>query len=319
MQNHAPRNPVLLNVLVVIVLGTAFCIFFQVTKHVPALARVNPFSDDPYDAVGSFTVQFVPFAILVSLIRIFRPAASPDRIRLQFAAHLMACVAIAFTLIGDLSAMARHVALWSGSRAGYDLLALTLCLLLWTAGAIALLFMTNSVVAPSRPLAIRSIGIPILAAVVLALYPEHVRQTLSGAIVTALCGMLLLVAVIWSVGSVFAPEPVATMPDLLDDVAGLAKLLLERSRLRSPGNAQAARASMAPQSTRLAEPARPPLDPGLPRRHPRRRIPGRTGTRPGIFPARRSQAARHRRLSLSRNRRRSRRLRASRPAAPPGP
>jgi hypothetical protein len=60
------------------VLAVLFYLFFQVSKHHPALSQVNAFAEDPYDAVGSFGVQFSLFTALLSLVRAFRPY-QPDK------------------------------------------------------------------------------------------------------------------------------------------------------------------------------------------------------------------------------------------------
>jgi hypothetical protein len=54
-------------------LAILFYLFFQITKHHPILSLVNPFVEDPYDAVGSFSFQFALFTALLSLVRAFRP------------------------------------------------------------------------------------------------------------------------------------------------------------------------------------------------------------------------------------------------------
>jgi hypothetical protein len=56
----------------------SFYLFFQTSKHNPALSSVNAFADDPYDAVGSFGVQFALFTALLSLVRAFRPYQSDE-------------------------------------------------------------------------------------------------------------------------------------------------------------------------------------------------------------------------------------------------
>jgi hypothetical protein len=54
-------------------LAVLFYLFFQISKHNPALSHVNAFAEDPYDAVGSFGVQLAVFTALLSLVRAFRP------------------------------------------------------------------------------------------------------------------------------------------------------------------------------------------------------------------------------------------------------
>jgi len=57
-------------------LAVLFYLFFQISKQQPDLARVNAFANDPYDAVGSFAVQFALFVAVISLIRALRRYSS---------------------------------------------------------------------------------------------------------------------------------------------------------------------------------------------------------------------------------------------------
>src|SRR5512141_816551 len=63
---------------VVFLLTIFFVTFFDNSKNIPLLAVVNPFAEDPYDAVGSFGIQLAFFAALLSLIRAFRPYATKE-------------------------------------------------------------------------------------------------------------------------------------------------------------------------------------------------------------------------------------------------
>ncbi len=103
------------NALAVCLLGLAFILHFQLAKHWSPWSAVNPFSEDPYDAVGSFAVQFVLFMMLVSLVRAFRPLSDQAAAVACFTrGALMTSVAIGFTCLSDLVAMARHLVLWRG-------------------------------------------------------------------------------------------------------------------------------------------------------------------------------------------------------------
>ena len=53
----------------------AFAGFFETTKHVPRVADIAPFVEDPYDAVCSFGVQLAAFAAALAVLRAFGPAA----------------------------------------------------------------------------------------------------------------------------------------------------------------------------------------------------------------------------------------------------
>ena len=63
---------------VVFLLTIFFLAVFDNSKNIPLLAVVNPFAEDPYDAVGSFGIQLAFFAAFLSLIRAFRPYATKE-------------------------------------------------------------------------------------------------------------------------------------------------------------------------------------------------------------------------------------------------
>lgn len=225
--------------------GAAFCTFFQIAKHQPRLSAVNPFSEDPYDSVGSFAIQFVLFMMLLSLLRAYRrypQAADPHAsAAIQVRGQLMAYVAIAFTQVADLIAMARHPLLWRGDAAGYQLLALTACLLLWATSAAAFLLFSAPVLSlpPSWREWIRLLVVPGFASLVLVFYPESARRTLIGELLTVLCGIVLLFVVVWSIGTAFAAPVLPPASDLLDDLDSLRlsfteKLLFWRAAGRIP-------------------------------------------------------------------------------------
>ncbi len=222
MTNTLRRNAFLLALI-----GAAFCVFFQVSKHQPLLAGVNPFGEDPYDAIASYAVQFVLFMMLLSLLRAWRrsPEGADSRAdaAIQVRGQLMAWVAIAFALVSDLIAMARHPAIWTGKAAGYELLALTVCLLLWVVCAVVFLLLSTRVLALPhfRRASIGLLVIPAVATLVVAVYPESVRRTLPGELLTVLCGLALLFAVVRSIGTAFAAPASPAAFDLLDDLASL--------------------------------------------------------------------------------------------------
>ena len=64
--------------VIVFFLTIFFWAFFDNSKNLPALAVINPFAEDPYDAVGSFGIQLSLFAALLSLLRAFRPYLTKD-------------------------------------------------------------------------------------------------------------------------------------------------------------------------------------------------------------------------------------------------
>ena len=62
-----------INSVIVFVLAAVFAVYFDITKHNLYISPVNPFADDPYDAIGSFAFQAAVFFGFLSLFRSFRP------------------------------------------------------------------------------------------------------------------------------------------------------------------------------------------------------------------------------------------------------
>ena len=77
MRTQTPRSLKTMSFFVFL-LTIFFLAFFDNSKNIPLLAVVNPFAEDPYDAVGSFGIQLAFFAALLSLIRAFRPYATKE-------------------------------------------------------------------------------------------------------------------------------------------------------------------------------------------------------------------------------------------------
>jgi hypothetical protein len=209
------------NAFAVCLLGFAFLLHFQLGKHWGPWSAVNPFSEDPYDAVGSFAIQFVLFMMIVSLIRAFRPSADkPAPVAAFTRGALMTSAAIAFSCLADLVAMARHTPLWAHRPQGTLLLAATAVLLFWSVAAAAWFLLSTPGVHPSRRPDMRKLALPASALVLLAVYPEHLRNSVLGAVLTALCGTLLLFVAIWSVGTAFSLDSEISDHDLMDDASG---------------------------------------------------------------------------------------------------
>ena len=66
------------NACLTLVLALVFYLLWELCKQQPALAHVATFTEDPYDAVGSFATQVAVFTALLSMVRAFRPY-QPDR------------------------------------------------------------------------------------------------------------------------------------------------------------------------------------------------------------------------------------------------
>jgi len=116
------------NACLTVVLAVVFYLFWQLCKQQSALAQVATFTEDPYDAVGSFGTQFAVFTALLSVVRAFRPyqlnmSVDSQQSLLVRGAYLT-CLSVAVTLGADVVAMLRYPAVWVGVPAGYMLTAL---------------------------------------------------------------------------------------------------------------------------------------------------------------------------------------------------
>ena len=182
----------------VCILVLCFFLFFNLSKHEPGLARVSPYGEDPYDAVGSFGIQLSAAAALISLMRVLRPrqggVVSREALTLILKGNNVALVSMLVTLAADGMAMVRYLNRWTGSGTGWILAAGWAGLAL--AGGLALWGMLRL----GRPLKqaretgawIRVAAVWAAALLALGFYPEAWRETTAGAILTALAGMLLL-------------------------------------------------------------------------------------------------------------------------------
>lgn len=94
----------------VFISAIAFCFFFQLNKAGP-LRDINPFAEDPYDAVGSFAVQA---ALLIGLLsyaralRLRRDRAQAAKARLVLRGNVLVLAAIFITLTADVIAERTH-------------------------------------------------------------------------------------------------------------------------------------------------------------------------------------------------------------------
>lgn len=199
-----------INAVLVAVLAVAFYLFFDAAKHVPALATINPFVNDPYDAIGSFGIQAAAIFAGLSLVRAFWPllAGEPSEERRVALARtqVAALLAVLITLVGDIVALARHTSLWLGTGAGYALCGLVAGLLVLTAVVARVVCRSPHLegrIASATPSALPRVWrrwspalvMSLVALVALALYPEAFRDSgLHGAILTVLAGILLLFA-----------------------------------------------------------------------------------------------------------------------------
>ncbi len=69
----------------------------------------------------------------------------------------------------------------------------------------------------------------------MAIYPENFRNSVAGAVLTALCGSLLLFVAVWSVGTALLPVSGVSDSDLAGNVSALLSPRLSRTLGRSSG------------------------------------------------------------------------------------
>ncbi len=183
-----------------------FIAFFQVSKHNPLLATINPFGNDPYDAVGSLATLVTLIAAGMSLFQAFRLriAAKPvDREKKLVLARLQmtSILAVGVTVYCDSVGMVQHFSLWRGTSGG-ALLALYLAFLALMCALAALLVVHTGQIMPEQAWRtwLTIAGLVALAAVALVGYPDNVRDgsTLGalGAIADGDIALLVLIRVL---------------------------------------------------------------------------------------------------------------------------
>jgi hypothetical protein len=210
--------------LYIFVLAILFFAFFDKSKHTPLIAQVNPFTVDPYDAVGSFGIQFVSFIALLTMMRAFRRYQSNgilyDQEKLILRCELMAVLAVAVVLVGDTIGMLRQPSLWINSYGGW-ILALTL------AGMIGLTVLTGWMIIRNSASQIGdgswkpAMIICPACILILVIYPPAWDEGIFGGISTAVVGMLLFFLSVWALSKGISQESELQAEDLIDDLAAI--------------------------------------------------------------------------------------------------
>jgi hypothetical protein len=203
-----------------------FFLFFDQSKHNPALAAVNPFIEDPYDAVGSFGIQLSLLAALLSLIRVFRSYATKEipsnQLLLILRGDAIALLSMIVTLAADIVAMLRYPSMWMNSSDGRILAGLVGSLLLLTLFIGLLLY--RIVVNLSFFIANHSWKKVVLFPIslfILAIYPANLRESVAGGIFTASLGMVLLFISTWSLATAIFLQTEMEFEAVFDDFASI--------------------------------------------------------------------------------------------------
>jgi hypothetical protein len=197
--------------LIIFAFVASFVFFFNITKHRPAFSPINPFAEDPYDAIGSFAFQAAILFGLIALLRAFRSypiGGASDRQKLLLARTQIAAILCgSVTITGDLVAMIRHWSLWSDKPAGLLLLLFTLGFLCIAAAVTVFVYQATRetrTFTSGNPW-IKPFWISLLFLLILFLYPEHIRESVPGALFTVLVGAILLFMTVWAWGGFLLP------------------------------------------------------------------------------------------------------------------
>jgi len=211
---------------VIFLLTIFFLAFFDNSKNIPLLAVVNPFAEDPYDAVGSFGIQLSFFAALLSLIRAFRPYTTKeipsDQLLLILRGETVALLSIIVTLTADIVAMIRYLSMWMNSPGGRILIGLVggLILLTTVVGLQLDRIVVNMSFSSVNRLWIRAILFPV-SMFILAIYSADLLEGIPGGIFSALLGMVLLFISTWALATAIFPQTEMEFEDVLDDFASI--------------------------------------------------------------------------------------------------
>ncbi len=202
-----------------LIAAAAFSAFFFAVKHEVWLARVAPFVNDPYDAVGSFALQLAGLAGALSVLRAIRDpgsAAGRDVRAVQvLRSATVALLAIFVALLADLVGMVRHADTWLSSPTGRRL-ALSVALMA-TAAAVAAHRLARRARGGQPLRAGLGTAVSAVVALVLSLYPDGWRHTAAAAILTALFGSAVLFVGVWALASILLPQNSGDHEDLLDE------------------------------------------------------------------------------------------------------
>jgi len=198
--------------------------FFEICKHAPALSLVNAFAEDPYDAVRSFGIQLAPFLSLLAVLRAFRPYPSEKTRGPSAGAVCTSSLWLVCICSGDVGcgydrhdpssfAVARSIGGIRVGRIAWGMIFLT-TLVLWSLSRL-----TRPLPLPS-PLQrwTKASAFSLAGLLILALYPEALRQSIAGVLLTIAVGAIFLFILVWALGTAIAPDLDTPFEDVIDDL-----------------------------------------------------------------------------------------------------
>jgi hypothetical protein len=203
------------NTFIISAIAVLFVLFFNFTKQNPALLAVNPFANDPYDAIGSFGIQAAMFFAGLSLFRAYYPMVTgrhtEDWTHLLVRSQIVTILTVIVTLTADLVAMIRHSNLWIGKSGGIELALLTLGF--WLAAILLLATVVHSTAGAQFGNRHSSWVRPMIMTGVVTLglffFPEGILESTPGALMTVVIGAVFLFLLVRQWAEVFAPTLVS--------------------------------------------------------------------------------------------------------------
>jgi len=210
--------------LLAFLMAVLFWVVFDFTKHNPIFADINPFANDPFDAVGSFGVLLAPVAALLALLGCFQPhphGFTPAQLQRYLNQAGISLLAVIVSLLADAIALLRAPSAWSEFSAGWMLVGLLLIFL-----PILLLAFWRLVVLLSSILPVNSgqrilpvLLILLISSLALALFPDHWLKGVPGALFAVVFGMAFLFNSINILAETWLrPLPEGPFEDVLDDL-----------------------------------------------------------------------------------------------------
>ena len=173
--------------------------FFMFTKHDPLVSPLIPFGDDPYDAIGSFSLILSILLAIRSAFRAFRPyrsgASSPLSLLFLARTEIAIPTGVLITLAADVIAMTRHPGQWMQKPPTVKLLILMTGMALLSFGLVYLFRRAaNPASSGTRPTRRKALVRATIAAATLALFPESLVQSAGLHFLTILFSFLLIAA-----------------------------------------------------------------------------------------------------------------------------
>ncbi len=184
------------NSLIIAALAAVFYIFFMYTKHNPALASIIPFGNDPYDAIGSYTVIFTPLLVVLALLRTMRGYGSEEasnyRKILMIRTQISVPLAIILTLSADLIAMIRYRLIWMNNPTTLLLMYLVLGMIILSIWVLFLVHRAGITLYETHSVRIRGVLITSIVYIfVLAIYPQVMTESFISELFTLFICILL--------------------------------------------------------------------------------------------------------------------------------